>query len=173
MRIRSAVAVMLLLTDLAACASRPPPDSPGAAVAALYAAHQPWKNRSVDLADPAALRRHFDPGLAELLARAAAQDNRVLDFDPVLDAQDFGDWPDGLPLTLTDLSAPGRVLWRASFPLFPGRTRAEDRRVDYELVRTGDGWRIHDMLHHHGDRVSSLRTVLAAARNEAAPPDRK
>lgn len=167
---RAASAVMLLLAALSACATRPPPAGPESAgpesaVAAIYAAHQPWRNRSLDLGDPAALRRHFDAGMADLLAWAAAQDDRVLDFDPLLDAQDFGDWPDGLPLTLTDLSTPGRVLWRASFPLFSGRTRAEDRQVDYELVRTADGWRIHDLLHHHGGRGFSLRTGLTASRS--------
>lgn len=173
MRIRAASVLMLLVAALAACASRPPPSGPEAAVAALYAAHQPWRNRPLDLGDPVALQRHFDAGMAGLLAWAVAQDDQVLDFDPVLDAQDCGDWPDGLPLTLTDLSTPGRVLWRASFPLFPGRPCAEDRQVEYELVRTADGWRIHDILHHHGDRGFSLRAGLISARNEADKAARK
>ncbi len=136
--------------------------SPKALLERLYAAHQPWAQKDA-LDDDAGLSRWFDAELVrEYLAdrHCNAPDWGVgnLDFDPILDAQDYGDHGLG-DLRFRKLPGAGER-WEASFLVFPG---VSDRRtkIIYRMVKEKGLWKIGDIEYHDGKVHTTLLHILA------------
>ena len=136
--------------------------SPRALLERLYAAHQPWAQKDA-LDDDAMLPVWFDAKLVrQLLAdrhcKAPEWGVGNLDFDPILDAQDYGEDGHG-DLRFRKLEGPGER-WEASFLLFPG---VSDRRtkIVYRMVKEKGAWKIGDIEYHNGKIHSTLLHILA------------
>lgn len=137
-------------------------DSPKTLLEQLYAAHQPWAHKDA-LENDATLPRWFDEELVRrILAdrHCKAPDWGVgnLDFDPVLDAQDYGDHGIG-DLRFRKLPGAGER-WEASFLLFPG---VSDRRtkIVYWMVKEKGVWKIGDIEYREGKVHTTLLHILA------------
>jgi hypothetical protein len=127
-------------------------DTPDALVRRLYAAHQPWRSLDVmyrgDALDEASLRRFLDEALLGLLRRdeqckARTGDVGAVDFDPFLDAQDFGEA--GIDRLQVGCTASGRTATCAVSFLAMRDDPASVTRLSYHLSRQAAGWRIGDI----------------------------
>lgn len=140
-------------------------EGPRGVLRRLYAAHRPWDGQDVinrgDALDEAALLRSFDAPLVERWradeqCKARRGGTGRLDFDPLLDAQDFDDG--GLEaLTIACETSPPTARCRATFRVFAGDP-ASSRRITYQFAQRPVGWRIVDV--RWGDRRPTLREML-------------
>ena len=101
----------------------------------------------------AVLAQYFDDSLTELILRDRACAERTheicrLDFDPIWDSQDPG--ATELKVLATGDSSVVAVTFR-----FP--STGETIALSYRMVRTRNGWRVHDIAYHDG---STLRSQL-------------
>ncbi len=126
----------------------------------LYAEHQPWRQRSV--LDGSALERFFDHSLYLLYRRdkeCQAPDWGVglLDFDPILDGQDYDDNGISIP-TFRNISQRESGAYSVIFLLYPKLPETR-REVGYRLAKSGKEWRISDIRYSGG---RSLRQILSS-----------
>jgi len=150
-----------------ATAAAAPLNSPEALVRAIYANHQPWNNREIDIDSPVALSNYFDDELTDLFAQMWARQARShdvcgLDGDPFLDAQDYDE--DLKPeLRIRTLSTRTPVVVEATFRLFNNST--ERRTLRYYLRKTGHGWKVTDII-YSGQPDHSLKQILIDSKKE-------
>jgi Protein of unknown function (DUF3828) len=158
---------LALLLPLVLSAAAPPPASdPAEVIRQLYRDHQPWKGKRVEYNDPAVAARYFDDSLIALFGKDREQSERnkdlpCLDFDPILQAQDF----DEAGITEPRIRAVPRGKDVAYEVTFTGRSKEWKNwsvRAIYLLERTRNGWRVHDIEFPKG---GSLRKTLACWSN--------
>jgi hypothetical protein len=130
----------------------------------LHAAHRPWQESPLDLADPAVTARYFCQGLQQAFAHearraAACPEGEVcgLDFDPILAAQDPGDGKD-LALRIEALPEPATHRVAARFHLFGAS--GEETVVQHQLARQGSRWCIEDIVYPGLDGLSLKAQLL-------------
>lgn len=157
MKSRLVLTLVLLIVPFAVIAAEKQ-QTPETLLRALYAAHQPWKQK--DALTDQSLPKYFDANLVkQILAdrHCSAPDWGVgnLDFDPVLNAQDFGDNGIG-DLKIRRLDDRTAEKWQVSFLLFPGVSKERTTLV-YRLVQSSGAWRISDI--DYGD--FTLLKILA------------
>lgn len=126
----------------------------------LYAEHQPWRQQ--DVMKGAALEKFFEQSLYRLYRRdrdcqAPGWGVGLLDFDPILDGQDFDDQGISSP-TFQNVGQRDAATYLVTFQLFPklSETRQE---VQYRLRKSGKEWRIFDIGYSKG---RSLRQILSS-----------
>lgn len=105
------------------------------------------------------LERYCDPSLARLLQKDEECSEKTgevtnLDFVPILDAQDIDD--EGVSrLVIKQISD---TVYDVSFLLFPNDPNSK-RELQYTLVHTRKGWRIHDIRYWASRKT--LREILS------------
>jgi hypothetical protein len=151
----------LLLTFIMAAASQPLSakdadcSSPETLIRAIYRDHQPWKEKKIALDNRKMLSKYFDPELSELFMKedeCARTTHEIcnLDFDPLLDAQDFENTP--LKLSIRRKTPPPNASYAVTF------TNIGRRTLIYQLRKTAKGWRVRDIIYPEG---FSLRKILS------------
>jgi hypothetical protein len=112
----------------------------------LEAVYKPYRTnnhaKAVDTGKPEVVRRHFAPVLAKAMIKdqieaRKKQDAPLLNADPFVDAQD---WQIAdLKIEMVNASR------RSATAIVTFINASEPRRVTLDLVKTGDGWRIHEI----------------------------
>jgi hypothetical protein len=130
--------------------------TPDSLLRRLYAAHQPWSGKDVrvdrDALAEGRLARLLDESLLGLFrvddnCKRSTGGVGLLELDPFLAAQDYG-------LGLSDLgiqcvTAGKSATCKVSFQLFSDQP--DTRQIlDYRLVLSPEGWRIHDIEYQRG-----------------------
>ncbi len=144
-------------------------EDPAAVIRALYAADQPWAQKSVDLGDQKALSRYFTPDLAKQFLRldAAAkhckEDLCGFDFEPFYDTQDFDDHPD-IQLRVERLDPAKGLRYAVYFTVIKSEG---EHRLEYRLARTPNGWKIADILYPEAGDDRALTAMIASLTKEA------
>jgi hypothetical protein len=131
---------------------------PEAVLKHLYAAHRPWAQK--DVLSDGSLVDYFDEKILRLVRsdkECQAPDWGVgsLDFDPVLDAQDWGDAGIG-DLQIRRIGATKMTRYEVSFLPFPGVSKDRTHLV-YTLAKLAGRWRITDVQY----KESTLLKILA------------
>ena len=136
---------------LAACSQAQPGADPVATIQPLYAPYIEGRNPPT-LLDAAP----WTPELRALLQRAQAMSRDsgepVIDFDPIIDGQDWD--IDAVAVTLVAPPAEGRAEIAARFT-----NSGDDVAVIYDLVEADGGWRVDNVR----TETWSLRAILASA----------
>jgi hypothetical protein len=112
----------------------------------LETVYKPYRSnnhaKAIDLGKPEVIRRHFVPALAKAMVKDQVDarkrnDVPLLNGDPFVDAQDWQIADLRIEMTSTSRrNATGVVTF----------TNAnEPRRLTLDLIKTGDGWRIHEI----------------------------
>ena len=147
-------------------------DAPEEVIRALYKAHQPWNHKGLNLHSRAVLSKYFSPELTKLFLKNAQVERDCpkgdlcgLDFDPILDAQDFDDHLD-FKLHITEATPPQTGRFEARFSLFNDEKPEHERVLVFQLVQLKNGWRIDDIIYPNDD--TSLKAVITAILKEAA-----
>lgn len=135
---------------LIACAP-PPGADPVATVEPLYQPYLSGRNPP-DLESAAPWSDEMKGLLAKMEDAAGDQAAPVLDFDPLIDGQDFE--VTNLAVSVEQPPADGRSVAKAEFKNF-----GEDVIVHYDLVEQGGGWRVDNIR----TRSWNLRELLANA----------
>ena len=123
----------------------------------LYAAHQPWAKK--DVLFDGTLGDYFDEKIVRLVRadrECKAPDWGVgnLDFDPILDGQDYGDSGIG-DLQIRRIGDEKANRFEVSFLLFPGASKVRSRLV-YSLAKFAGRWRITDIQYEKGTLLKIL-----------------
>ncbi|HSY50880.1 MAG TPA: hypothetical protein VLC46_18900 [Thermoanaerobaculia bacterium] len=131
---------------------------PEAALRRLYAAHQPWAQK--DVLSDGTLGNYFDEKIVRLVKadqECKAPDWGVgnLDFDPILDGQDYGDTGIG-DLQIRRIGDGKANRYEVSFLLFPGESKDRTHLV-YSLAKSAGRWRITDIQYEE----TTLLKILA------------
>jgi hypothetical protein len=134
---------------LAALASAQPFASPTELLASLYRIYQPGASGRSPFADAATAQRYFTGRLSSLVIAdqrwsAAHQDIACIDYDPVIQAQDYR--LENLKIRVDPMGpAASSVAAQASF-----NNLGEATTVYFTLVRSADGWKIDDLASPRG-----------------------
>jgi Protein of unknown function (DUF3828) len=127
-------------------------------VADIYKTYKGKDAKGVPLDNARTVRRLFEPSLATLLIedqRIAAKRREVglLDSDPFLDAQDWeiADFD----IAIAD-TGPDTAIATVKFVNFK-----EPQTVVLALIKTKDGWRIHDITWPRDGKPGTLRGLYA------------
>lgn len=162
------IALLMVVASFAVAAE----DAPEEVIRALYKAHRPWEHKELDLSNRAALSKYFSPELIKLFLKNAQLERDCpqgdlcgLDFDPILDAQDFDDHLD-FKLRITEATPPQTGRFEARFKLFNDEKPEHERLLVFQLVQLKNGWRIDDIIYPNDN--TSLKAVITALVNEAA-----
>ena len=162
------IALLMVVASFAVAAE----DALEEVIRALYKAHQPWKHKGLNLRSRAVLSKYFSPELTRLFLKNAQVERDCpkgdlcgLDFDPILDAQDFDDHLD-FKLHITDATPPQTGRFEARFKLFNEEKPEHERVLVFQLVQLKNGWRIDDIIYTKEN--SSLKEVITAILKEAA-----
>jgi hypothetical protein len=126
----------------------------------LYAEHQPWRGQTV--MKGAALEKFFEHSLYRLYRRdrdcqAPGWGVGLLDFDPILDGQDYDDQGISTP-TIKNVGQRDSGTYQVSFQLYPKFPETR-REVQYHLRKSAKEWRIFDIGYSKG---RSLRQILSS-----------
>jgi hypothetical protein len=163
--------VIVLLTMVASSAVAAG-DEPEELIRALYKAHRPWEHKALNLRSRAVLSKYFSLELTKLFLKNAQVERDCpkgdlcgLDFDPILDAQDFDDHLD-FKLHITEATPPQTGRFEARFKLFNEEKPEQERVLVFQLVQLKNGWRIDDIIYPNDN--TSLKAVITALVNEAA-----
>ncbi len=153
----------VLTISIATLFAAPPPTGSDAVVSQLYKDFA-WETVADHAEKPglidqprAVLRRYFDDGLTNLILEDRACAERTheicrLDFSPIWDSEDPG--ASGLKVSATKDPNVVRVTFR-----YPGSN--ELMELSYQMTKTKDGWRIHDIAYHsHASLLSLLRAKM-------------
>lgn len=134
---------------LAACGQAAPGADPVSTVQALYAPYEAGLNPS-DLRRGVPWTDEMKTLFEEADARAEKLDAQAIDFDPIIDGQDY---------EITDLAveaqgapADGRAVVDARFKNF-----GDDVKVTFDLAEAGGGWRVDNIR----TEAWNLRELLA------------
>lgn len=130
---------------------------PEAVLKRLYAAHQPWAQK--DVLSDGSLRDYFDETIVRLVradkeCRAPDWGVGNLDFDPILDGQDWGDAGIG-DLQIRRIGSGKEKRYEVSFLLFPGVSNVRTHLV-YTLAKSAGRWRITDIQYKRGTLLKIL-----------------
>ena len=163
--------VIVLLTMVASSAVVAG-DEPAEVIRALYKAHRPWEHKELNIRSRAELSKYFSPELTRLFLKNAQLERDCpkgdlcgLDFDPILDAQDFDDQLD-FKLHISEATPPQTGRFEARFKLFNEEKPEHERVLVFQLVQLKNGWRIDDIIYPNDN--TSLKAVITALVNEAA-----
>jgi hypothetical protein len=128
----------------------------------LEAVYKPYRTnnraKAIDIGKPEVIRRHFAPVLAKAMIKdqieaRKKQEAPLLNGDPFVDAQDW---------QIADLKIEMISASRRNATGIVTFTNAnEPRRMTLDLVKTGDGWRIHEIKTPSG----SLRELFKVNRS--------
>ena len=147
-------------------------NAPEEVIRALYKAHQPWKHKELNLRSRAVLSKYFNPELTKLFLKNAQVERDCpkgdlcgLEFDPILDAQDFDDHLD-FKLHITEATPPQPGRFEARFKLHNGEKPEQEQVLIFQLVHLKTGWRIDDIVYTKEN--TSLKEVITAILKEAA-----
>jgi hypothetical protein len=156
--ILAATAAALPLARLATMPALAADAAAQAFVADIYKTYKGKDAKGVPLDKAPALRRLFEPSLAALLIedqRIAAKRNEVglLDFDPFLDAQDFEIADFDIAIADSGADAATATVKFVNFD--------KPQTVILALVKTKDGWRIHDITWPRDGKPGTLRGIYA------------
>jgi hypothetical protein len=147
--------IPLMVTDLDAQPTAG--GSPTQVIQALYAAHQPWRNKEIDLCDGKTLDAFFHPTIAGLLVkececRRKTQETCAIDWDPFYDAQDFAE------------KVPVPAIRRREPPngheFIVTLTNFSDVRLVYDMTQLAGQWRIANIRSPRNQW--SLKQLLSA-----------
>ena len=162
------IALLIVVASFAVAAE----DGPEEVIRALYKAHRPWEHKALNLRSRAVLSKYFSPELTKLFLKNAQLERDCpkgdlcgLDFDPILDAQDFDDHLD-FKLHITEATPPQAGRFEARFKLFNEEKPEHERVLVFQLVQLKNGWRIDDIIYPNDN--TSLKAVITALVNEAA-----
>lgn len=131
--------------------------SPEDVIRSLYNSHEPWNNKEIDLKNKNSLADYFDKDLVDLILRDSDCVRKTkeicrLDFDPILDAQDFE--KSDLNIKIKKIKLNSHIAsYEVTF------TNIDTRILIYELRKKKNKWRIFDILYSNG---SSLKNILSA-----------
>jgi len=144
------IVIALAAFAAAACTQAQPGADPVAAIQPIY---EPY----VEDRNPPALldAAPWTPQMRDLLQRAREQSRGaepVIDFDPLIDGQDWD--IDAVSVTLTQPPADGRAEVAATF-----NNAGEETRILYDMVEADGGWRVDNVRTENW----SLREILASA----------
>src|SRR4029453_14764112 len=160
--------VIVLLTMVASSAVAAG-DEPEELIRALYKAHRPWEHKALNLRSRAVLSKYFSPELTKLFLKNAQVERDCpkgdlcgLDFDQILDAQDFDDHLD-FKLHITEATPPQTGRFEARFKLFNEEKPEHERVLVCQLVQLKNGWRIDDIIYPNDN--TSLKAVITALVN--------
>ena len=166
---KALVIALLTIAMLSAIAAE---DAPEEVIRALYKAHRPWEHKELNLRSRAVLSKYFSPELTRLFLKDAQIERDCpkgdlcgLDFDPILDAQDFDDHLD-FKLQITEAIPPQTGRFEARFRLFNEDKPEHERLLVFQLVQLKNGWRIDDIIYPNDN--TSLKAVITALVDEAA-----
>jgi hypothetical protein len=141
-------------------------------IRALYKAHQPWEHKELNLGSRAVLSKYFSPELTKLFLKNAQLERDCpkgdlcgLNFDPILDAQDFDDHLN-FNLRITEATPPQTGRFEVRFRLFNDEKPEHERLLVFQLVQLKNGWRIDDIIYPNDN--TSLKAVITALVDEAA-----
>jgi hypothetical protein len=164
--------LVLALLEVVASSAIAAGDGPEEVIRALYNAHRPWEHKSLNVHDRAVLSKYFSPELTKLFLKNAQLERDCpkgdlcgLDFDPILDAQDFDDHLN-FNLRITDAIPPQTGRFEARFKLFNEDKPEYERVLVFQLVQLKNGWRIDDIVYPNDN--TSLKAVITALVDEAA-----
>jgi hypothetical protein len=164
--------LVLALLEVVASSAIAAGDGPEEVICALYNAHHPWEHKSLNLHDRAVLSKYFSPELTKLFLKNAQLERDCpkgdlcgLDFDPILDAQDFDDHLN-FNLRITDAIPPQTGRFEARFKLFNEDKPEYERVLVFQLVQLKNGLRIDDIVYPNDN--TSLKAVITALVDEAA-----
>ncbi len=120
----------------------------------IYRSYRGQASDGLDFQTDAKVRRYFTPETARLLVRdrrEAKGETGRLDFDPFVDGQDW------------EVTAVAVTVAEEGSDRVTGTVRltnvGKPQTVIHELVRTADGWRIHDI--RWPGRKDTLRSILS------------
>lgn len=127
-------------------------------VVAIYNAYKGKNGNGISLDGDAAIRRYFEPALADLIGKdrkdaAARGEVPALDGDPFVDAQDWD--IQGFDVAMRD-TAPNKASATVTF-----QNLEKPVTVVLDLVKLKEGWRIADITWHREDGTETLRQLFA------------
>ena len=165
-------ALILGLLTVVASSAVAAEDRPEEVIRALYKAHRPWEHKELNIRSRAVLSKYFSPELTKLFLKNAQVERDCpkgdlcgLNFDPILDAQDFDDHLD-FKLHITEATPPQTGRFEARFKLFNDEKPEHERVLVFQLVQLKNGWRIDDIIYPNDN--TSLKEVITALVKEAA-----
>ena len=151
--------VVTAAAALVACSQAAPGADPVATVQPLYAPYVENRNPP-ELLNAAP----WTPELRGLIERARdlgrQRETPVIDFDPLIDGQDWH--IEAVAVTLTSPPAEGRAEVAARF-----NNAGDDIEIKYDLVEVDGGWRVDNIRTENW----SLRALLASAGIAPEPPE--
>jgi hypothetical protein len=160
MKIARVLGLPLMAASLAwPAGAAPVADTPDGFLRHVYAQYAPGK-KTVAFVYPDAAPM-VDASLLALLRhdeQMSKGEVGALDYDPVCQCQDWG--PFKLISVRIVSSAQARAVADATFENGSGRDAAPET-VRFDLVRTSEGWRIHDV---HSKEAPSLQATLRTAK---------
>ena len=162
------IALSIVVASFAVAAE----DAPEEVIQALYKAHRPWEHKELNLGNRTVLSKYLSPELTKLFLNNAQLERDCpkgdlcgLNFDPILDAQDFDDHLD-FKLHITEATPPQTGRFEARFKLFNEEKPEQERVLVFQLVQLKNGWRIDDIIYPNDN--TSLKEVITALVKEAA-----
>lgn len=144
----------LLSTSAVIYAENPPVQSPERLIRSVYSEHQPWKKKTIILQDKDSLARYFDEQLSELILKEnecvkTTRELCNLDFDPIMDAQDFEATKPDLKIIKVQ-SKVDSLSYKVTF------TNISKRTLIYQLCDANNGWKICDIVYPDGNTLKSI-----------------
>jgi hypothetical protein len=154
MTFRHAFFISLVFASAACFGADTKKSSPEDFIRSVYRFHQPWKEQPDWFGDKRTLSKYFDKELTALFIKDDECQKREqgvcnLDFDPIYNAQDFGEEPINLQIAAVT-GEPD--LFNVTF------TNLGTRTLVYKLTNTPGGWRISDIKYPEGP---SLKEILS------------
>ncbi|MFA6954812.1 MAG: hypothetical protein WC538_02950 [Thermoanaerobaculia bacterium] len=161
-RVSVLIVSFLCLVPAVAILAAPAPATPEELVRLVYADHQPWAGKAIAWEDSAVLAKYCDASLVELFKKdgeysARMQEVGCLDGDPFLDAQDY-DEKGITPPKIRKVKGKSGDLYEVTFTGLSDAWKNWNVRLQYDVRKTPEGWRIHDIIFKNGD---SLRKIFA------------
>jgi len=139
--------------------------SPHDFVAAIYDAYKGKDAKGIALDNDRAIRRYFEPSVAELIINdrkkaARRKEAPTLDGDPFVDAQDWD--ITAFDIALVDKPPDGAIA-TVKF-----RNADQQSTVVLALVKVKNGWRISDITWQHDGKPETLRGLLGPPKGHSA-----
>lgn len=137
-------------------------------VSSLYAMHAPWSHASVDWRDPKQAKTYLTKRLQRLFEIEVACGKRLhevtnLDFDPILEAQDYTDGIGALEVQVVSQD-PSSAVVSASFLWRPGDPTTH-KRIDFVVVHVQSEWRIDDVRYPAASLVLMLSRQIEGCKD--------
>jgi hypothetical protein len=149
-----AVLFLILSSGYSQSANFAPADSPENFIRNLYREHLSQYDKVYWFDNEEKLSKYFDSNLTALFLRDEECKEKTqgicnLDFDPIIDAQDFDNkYP--VSLEVKRLNSKSQTRCKVIFSNITKRT------LIYELRQTKGGWRIVDIIYSNGQSLKKL-----------------